>query len=488
MLPSNVFSASTWGVGMRRLFASTIFVGLVACGDNQPTTPAIEDAPPARPDSRVPPVELSHEVWVIDQSNTYDIDTDGTLDSGGRAYIYKVPVDSFPNETPEVIELGGAFADAIKSMTTDPLTSAHDTPVRPHFIAFNASQSHAIISYVASGHVVVLEAQTRQPVYAVDVGKQAHVAIPSPDETYILVADQSGKKLHRINTDFTANPPTFTLDTSAMLDLVSNPTTAPSGANKEDAALRPNNSPVVPIIDSSSDRAFVPLIGGGMFVVNTRSSPMSIVAEYTKTAIEPYGLLGIQKADKMYFNSNVGGNMLYQSVVYKLPVSMFLGGPQTTVDVPAPTTLFNYGDGNATRPVADSHGMVLVPKTTEAYLWVTDRAANKMTVIKTLTDAVVNEIDLTASGVSSDPAPDQIGRSPKGNLVYFTCRGPKPLTQNQASLGNAVGATPGLAVVTVKQEGFTGDFERLYPITNLDSMGMQTADPHALAVRDVRDL
>lgn len=425
---------------------------------------------------------------MVDQSNTYDINADGMLDSGGRLYIYKVPVDSFPNETPEVIELGGPFADAVKAMTTDPLTSAHDSPVRAHFIAFNTSQSHAVISFVGSGHVVILEAQTRQPVFAVDVGKQAHVAIPSPDETYIIVADQSGKRLHRINTDFTANPPTFTLDTTAMLDLVSNPTTAPSGANKEDAALRPNNSPIVPIIDYSSDRAFIPLIGGGMFVVNTRTSPMSIVGEYTKATIEPYGLLGIQKADKLYFNSNVGGNMLYQSVLYKLPVAQFLGGPQVLPDMPAPATIFNYGDGNAQRPIADSHGMVLVPKTTEAYLWVTDRAANRMTIVKTLTDTVVNEIDLATGGVSADPAPDQIARSPKGNLVYFSCRGPKPLTQNQPSLGNAVGGTPGLAVMSVKQEGFTGDFERLYPITNLDGTGMETADPHALAVRDVRDL
>ena len=32
--------------------------------------------------------EPNHEVWMIDQSNTYDSDGNGTLDSGGTLYIF----------------------------------------------------------------------------------------------------------------------------------------------------------------------------------------------------------------------------------------------------------------------------------------------------------------------------------------------------------------------------------------------------------------
>ena len=32
--------------------------------------------------------EANHEVWMIDQSNGYDSDANGTLDSGGTLYIY----------------------------------------------------------------------------------------------------------------------------------------------------------------------------------------------------------------------------------------------------------------------------------------------------------------------------------------------------------------------------------------------------------------
>lgn len=439
----------------------------VACGDNH-LLPADASATPT-PDSPPPPVEVNHEVWIIDQANTYDSGS-GMLDSGGRIHIYTVPTASFPNATPQVIELGGEFAELVRTQTGT-------VPVRPHYITFNASQTHAIVSFVSSGHVVIFDAFTRMPVYIVDVGLQAHVAIPSGDETFILVANQNGKLLQRINTDYTTN--TFTLDDAATLNLATGGT--PSGALRESVPLRPDTAPIVPIIDASSDRAFVTLRGGGMFVVNTRTAPMAIVAEYTKTAVEPYGLLGIQKGDKLYFNSNVGSTT-YQSILYKLPVSRFLGDPLLVPDSPAPQVIFDHRD----RPKADSHGMVLVPKT-EGYLWVTDRAANTMIVVKTLTDTVVNEIDLTA-GPSSDPAPDQVARSPNGKIVYVSLRGPIPLTQNIPALGNAIGATPGLGVIPVEQDGFTGALARVFPISNLDGAGVEHADPHGLAVRDVRDL
>ena len=99
------------------------------------------------PDSPPPPVEVNHEVWIIDQSNTYDSGS-GMLDCGGRIHIYTVPTASFPNATPQVIELGGEFAELVRTQTGT-------VPVRPHFITFNASQTHAIVSFV--GDVMMFE-------------------------------------------------------------------------------------------------------------------------------------------------------------------------------------------------------------------------------------------------------------------------------------------------------------------------------------------
>src|SRR5438105_15952257 len=84
--------------------------------------------------------EANHEVWMIDQSNTYDSDGNGTLDSGGTLYIYE---GKDLAASPQKIDLGGTLAEQIK-LTTGTV------PVRPHIIAFNASQTHAIVSFVAS--------------------------------------------------------------------------------------------------------------------------------------------------------------------------------------------------------------------------------------------------------------------------------------------------------------------------------------------------
>src|SRR6185369_14288148 len=183
----------------------------------------------------------NHEVWMIDQSNTYDSDGNGTLDSGGTLYIFngnELAGQAASKASPEVINLGGALAEAIK-LTTGTV------PVRPHIISFNASQTHAIVSFVASGHVLIFDAATRTPVFVVDVGAQAHAALPSPDETYVLVANQNGKLVHRISTDYSHNA--FALDTNATLNLAAG--TTPSGALKQDdgvtqVSVRPDNAPI----------------------------------------------------------------------------------------------------------------------------------------------------------------------------------------------------------------------------------------------------
>ena len=146
------------------------------------------------------PRPSSHEVWTVDQSNSAGKATGGTL------YVF----DPQRLEAPEKIDLGGEAEQLCLSQTGT-------APVRPHMLLFNRSRTHALLTYVASGHVVFFDAATRKPVGCVDVGVQAHAAVPSPDETYALVANQNGKLLQRIRTDYRRN--TFTLEPAATLDL-----------------------------------------------------------------------------------------------------------------------------------------------------------------------------------------------------------------------------------------------------------------------------
>jgi hypothetical protein len=402
------------------------------------------------------PKRSSHEVWTVDQSNSAGKSTGGTL------YVY----DPQRLDAPEKIDLGGAAEELCVGLTGS-------APVRPHMVLFNRSRTHGILANVASGHVVFFDAAKRKPVGCVDVGVQAHAAVPSPDERYVLVANQNGKLLQRIRTDYRNN--VFTLENEATLDLANG--TTPSGAPKQDAALRPDNAPICPLIESSSRFGFITLRGGGLFAVDARSTPMRIMAEYDKDTIHGNGCGGLETTGKMYVNSGGGtaANMT-EFDVYAFPLWKFqkLREPAAP-NTPARKLVLSQDELEHT----DSHGATLTRF--GRYLWVADRMGNRIVVIDTWTDSLANEIPLVGP-LSSDPSPDLLDTSPRGDRVYVSLRGVIPLSGDpHASTGN----TPGLCVIKVSKSGRSGRIESIQRIANVDAAGVDRADPHALRVRDL---
>ena len=81
----------------------------------------------------------AYEVWAIDQSNSPGKAFGGTL------YVYDGNALERGHQAakakPEVIDLGVAAAALCFAKTGA-------NPVRPHMIAINASQTHAVISFV----------------------------------------------------------------------------------------------------------------------------------------------------------------------------------------------------------------------------------------------------------------------------------------------------------------------------------------------------
>lgn len=402
----------------------------------------------------------SHEVWAVDQG-------DSRPDGGGTVYIYRgsdLAGEAASEAEPEVVDLGGAARDLC-------LATTGTAPRRAHMLLFNASSTHAIVSFVATGHVLFVNAASRTPAGCVDVGVQAHAAFPSPDESYVIVANQNGKLLQRITTDYATD--TFALDHNATLDLAG--CTTPNGSPCQDPVLRPDTAPICPIIDATSRFSFVTLRGGGMFVIDGQSTPMAIVAEYDRATVHPNGCGGVETAGKMYLNSGGGtpANPL-EADLYALPMAGFSSSPNPP-NQPAPTLVFSHDD----RGFVDSHGAVLTGA--ERCVWVADRAANRIVVVDTTTDRVVREIEL-AGPVSPDPAPDLLDVSPSGNRVYASLRGPNPLTANAPGVDNAVGSTPGVGVVRVQGGGGDGTLQSVARITNVVG-GVERADIHALRVR-----
>ena len=347
---------------------------------------------------------------------------------GNRLYIYNS--SSFAGAafsgTPQVIDLEAAAKNV-----------GAGVGVRPHLLLFNNSHSHALLANVASGHVMFIDAATRKVVGNIDIGEQAHGAISSPDDRFAIAANQNGKKLARIATDYENN--VFTHAPANDLDLKA----------LEDAG-HPDNAPICPILFAQSGfNVYVTLRGGGLFVVDTAATPMKVVKSFTKDEVAPAGCGGAVLGTKMYINSGTATS-----------ADLYLFDTQTDTlvqKVPLQS------------PGTDAHGMALVNR---RYLWMGYRGeGDKVAIIDTSTNTQVG----TVSDVGQ--APDLMDVSPAGDLVFVALRGPNNLTGGPS----AKGATPGLAVLEVKQGGRDGGRKMFVPIGS--QAADSTVDPHAVAVR-----
>jgi DNA-binding beta-propeller fold protein YncE len=409
-----------------------------------------------------------YEVWVVDQSDTKGLDHGGTLyifagaDLSGKA--------AASAKAAAVIDIGGDASALCRQKTGS-------NPVRPHMVLFNREHTHALLAFVASGHVVIFDAGTRKPLDCVQTtksatGRQAHAAFPAPDGSYILVANQNGRRLERIDSNFAKN--TFTHNNEATLDLAG--CTTPSGASCQAPNVRPDNAPICPVVSEAGDLAFVTLRGGGMLVVDPRATPMRIVAEYDMATVKGNGSGGAQVRGQMYVNS--GGRPgpmehlhVYGFDVYRFALDAFRGAKSFPPNTPAPTVVFK-ADG-----AHDSHGMVTTGG--DRYLWVMDRHGDVVEVIATADDKHIRSVPLNGA-LTDNAAPDLSDVSPSGDRVFVAFRGPTPLSGDPH---NAKGSTPGLAILEVLDGGGNGRLLGLIRLTNVGPDGVEKADPHALRVR-----
>ena len=430
-----------------------------------------ESATPAQPTSpKATHLHGGFEVWIIDQSGTQPGNPNGY---GGTLNIFEGPS-----------LMGGAAASArpIARIDLAPLKdgvcqATGKVPVRPHMVLFNNDHTHAIVSFVASGHVVIFDAESRTPLACFltsqsPTGQQAHAAVPAPDGSYIVVANQSGKRLERIHTDYATN--TFVHNPAATLDLATCLT--PSGAACEAAGVRPLNWPICPIVDQRSAYTFVTLRGGGLLVVDARATPMRVVGEYDMTTVKGNGCGGTQVGDHMYINSggspvNVSGAdphhpTLYGFDVYRFPLS---GYPASLANTPAPQLLFSKGGST------DSHGMAAVAQ--GKALWVMDRHADVAEILDVTTGQHVGTVGLNGE-LTPNAAPDLVDAAPSGARLFVALRGTTPLSGDPH---NARGSTPGLGVIQVAANGRSGELVAIVPIDNPVNPG--ATDPHGIRVR-----
>ena len=350
---------------------------------------------------------LRYQVWAIDQS-----DSPGKT-FGGTLYIWD-------GHDLERRQGPGSHARAHRSRRDAATLCFGETgayPVRPHMMAVNPSQSHAIISFVATGHVLFIEAGTRRPVECIrtsaGVGgaRQAHMSIAVPDEAYVTVANQNGKLFERIRTDYGRtsscwNPPRRSTSQTARRR-----TACPVSHR----CCAPTTRRSVPITESTSRFTFVTLRGGGLFVVDSQATPMRIVAEYDQTTVHGNGCLGAQANGKMYIDSGGGtASNLYQADLYVFPLSEISTTPNPP-NQPTPGVVFNESHMEH----ADAHGAAMARQ--DKFLWVADRGRNFLWVVDTHTDQIVNRIQLVNELSRSDPRP-AVGVAQRESRVHVAAR------------------------------------------------------------------
>jgi DNA-binding beta-propeller fold protein YncE len=423
------------------------------------------------------------EVWLVDQSNTNGLAYGGTLHIyDGEALLARDVSGARPVASIDLAALGGP--SGLCFLATDPSGGgAGANPVRPHMLLFDADHTRAVLSFVASGHVAIFDAETRTPLacFRMQAGaggvRQAHAAFPSPDGRSIVVANQNGKLLERIDADFTHD--VYVHTAAATLDLASCVT--PNGVACQLAGVRPDNAPICPIVDSSGALAFITLRGGGLFVVDPSATPMAIVAEYDAATVHGNGCGGVQARGSMFLDSG-GATATNRSEfdVYRFPLKGY--GPANPPNTPAPIVVFSddytsptgecHGDPNC----RDAHGMALSPR--GRTLWVADRHRNVFEVFDVATNARANVVDVSFGG-TVDSAPDLLDLA-AGKFLVASLRGPNPLSGDPHV---ATGSTPGMMVLKLSDGGRDARITGVVRISNVDAGGVERADAHGIRVR-----
>ena len=107
----------------------------------------------------------SYEVWLVDQEDKGSLGA-GTLHIfDGRELAHDAA-----SAVPETISLAGDVETMCKEKTGT-------SPQRPHMLVFNGGDddgpggnAYAALTFLATGHIAFLDAETRKPVGCIDVG------------------------------------------------------------------------------------------------------------------------------------------------------------------------------------------------------------------------------------------------------------------------------------------------------------------------------
>jgi len=289
----------------------------------------------------------------------------------------------------------------------------------------------------------------------------------------------------------------------------------PNGFCKEDGCPdgsqllptgRVNNVPICPI-PSTNNNLYVNFGGGGMLVLDPKTTPMTVLGEYDSTTFNGAGCGGVQVGPQMFLNSGIsaGGAGFEQSTfsLYSFDDEAFgrnvnfappnTPSPEVVFKDPTNTNTIGNVDGvDATNNSGqipgittrrDAHGMI---KTLDqSYIHQFDRLRNVVEVFDVESHERILTYDLTSrdgqSGrygdaggclaksvtddpnlVGNDPSPDLLGQSPDGHYIFVGLRGPAPVSVPHSGQGSC----PGVGIIRLSTNGKRGKLVDVLRTTN----------------------
>lgn len=411
-------------------------------------------------------------------------------------------------------------------------TGAHVS--RMHGILPSPDNRYMALNFVASGHLGIVDGESKKAVCLfrttqTSTGRQNHMSFWSARGDHIIVANQNGRILERVDvqrngsgaiTDFVFNgaasldfvggagrilsqPLAVDMDLDNAINcrvennvLDNQSTLTPNLQPKQAPGIRPLNSVICPIPSSTGQHVFASLGGGGMFVVDTEATPMAIVGEYDQSVVNDAGCGGIESQQYMHLATGTPGPNISEFTVYRFGLDYPSAPSYNAPNTPAPIAVWADPDNGKIAglnlPVGrnrDAHGMVLVGDELHQF----DRIRNVVEVFKMQPpwDELHpdSSYELTSSGVcgktagasvANDPTPDLGDGSPDGTSIYMALRGPLPLTVSHA----AAGSCPGLGILRKDPASQSWTLAAVLPTVVMnDPNTTNLSDPHAVIVR-----
>jgi hypothetical protein len=484
-----------------------------------------------------------YEVWLSDQANTQGFSGATPTGTHGGVVVIHQGADldgAVPADWPLLL-------DATADLFPDANTTTGSHVVRLHGILPSPDHRYMALNFVASGHLGIVDGESKTAVCLFrstlsSTGRQNHMSFWTPDGESVIVSNQNGRLIERVDVSRSADGAVtgFTFNAAATLDLVGGagrilaqpmavdsdpadgiscavagrvadgqPATTPNGVAKQAPGLRPLNTVICPIPASNGRHVFATLGGGGLFVVDVDATPMAITGEYDTSVVRGSGCGGVEAAGFMHLNSGTPGAGISEFTLYRFALGYPAAPGFNAPNQPAPVAVWQDPDNGKVAGVnlpagrnRDAHGIVLVRNVVSGaprYIHQLDRIRNNVEVFKVappwddLAKRHEGRYSLTTTGVcgttpgastSNDPTPDlgdlSVAGAPDGGKIFVALRGPFPLSVAHA----AQGSCPGLGIITLSPNRKSGALTGVLPTTVPSFDGsINLSDPHAAVVR-----